>query len=112
MQKPFESGGGDCRSRTPSALPLLQGLEFGGYACGNESGNGFGLAQVFGLSPRFELKNDRSWSLLRQGCFLVFQKESFECRRGHDLGRRTRSFPLLNGAKLYWQAPATSARIV
>ena len=51
MQKSFESGGGDCRGRTPSAFPLLQCLEFGRHACGNESGDRLALAQTVGLPP-------------------------------------------------------------
>ncbi len=104
MQKSFKSGGGDCWGRTPSAFPLLQCLEFGGHACGNESGDCLGLAQIFGLPPGLETKNDRSGDLLRHGCFVVLQKESFECRSGHSLRRGARSLPLLKGAKLYWQA--------
>ena len=104
MQKSFKSGGGDCWGRTPAAFPLLQCLEFSGHACGNESGNGLGLAQTFGLPPGLETKNDRSGDLLRHGCFVVLQEEPFECRSGHSLRRGARSLPLLKGAKLYWQA--------
>ena len=104
MQKSFKSGGRDCWGRTPSGFPLLQCLEFGGHASGNESGDCLGLAQIFGLPPGLETKNDRSGSLLRHGCFVVLQNESFECRGGHSLRRGARSLPLLKGAKLYWQA--------
>jgi hypothetical protein len=106
MQKPFKSSGGDCWGRTPSAFPLLQCLEFSGHAGGNESGDCLGLAQIVGLPPGLETKNDRSRGLLRQGCFMVLQKEPFERRSGHRLRRGARSLPLLKGAKLYWQAPS------
>jgi len=104
MQKSFESGGGDCRGRTPSAFPLLQCLEFGRHACGNESGDRLALAQTVGLPPRLEPKNNRSGGLLRQGSFMVLQKEPFKRCRGHGLRRGTRPLPLLKRAKLYWQA--------
>ena len=104
MQKSFKCGGGDCWGRTPSAFPLLQCLELGGHASGNESGDCLGLAQIIGLPPGLETKNDRSGSLLQQRCFVVLQKEPFECRSGHSLRRGAGSLPLLKGAKLYWQA--------
>ena len=104
MQKSFKSGGRDCWGRTPSGFPLLQCLKFGGHACGNESGDRLGLTQIVGLPPRLETKNDRSGNLLRHGCFLVLQKESFEGRGGNSLRGGARSLPLLEGAKLYWQA--------
>jgi hypothetical protein len=104
MQKSFKSGGRDCWGRTPSGFPLLQSLEFGRHAGGNESGDCLGLAQFIDLPPRLETENDRSGSLLRQGRFVVLQKEPFECRGGHGLRRGARSLPLLEGAKLYWQA--------
>ncbi len=112
LQKSFKSGGGDRRGRTPSAFPLLQRLEFSGHACGNESDDCLGLAQIIGLPPRLEPENDRNGGLLRHGRFVVLQKEPFECRSGHSLRRGTRSLPLLKGAKLYWQATGHSARIV
>jgi hypothetical protein len=104
MQKSFKSGGGDCWGRTPSAFPLLQCLEFSGHACGNESGDCLGLAQTVGLPPRLEPENDRSGDLLRHGCFVMLQKEPFQCRSGHRLRRGACSLPLLKGAKLYRQA--------
>ena len=103
MQKSFKSGGCDCWGRTPAAFPLLQCLEFSGHACGEESGDCLGLAQIVGLPPGFEPENDRSGGLLRHGCFVVLQKEPFDCRSGHSLWRGARSLPLLEGAKLYWQ---------
>jgi hypothetical protein len=104
MQKSFKSGGRDCWGRTSSGFPLLQCLEFGGHAGGNESGDCLGLAQIIGLPPGLETENDRSGSLLRHGRFVVLQKEPFECRSGHRLRRGARSLPLLEGGKLYWQA--------
>ena len=98
LQKSFKSGGGYCWRRTPSAFPLLQCLEFSGHACGNESCDCLGLAQIFDLTPGFKSKNDRSGVLLRQGCFMVLQEEPFECCSGHDLRRGTRSLPLLKKA--------------
>ena len=103
IQKPLECCGRDRRRRAPADFPLLQCGKFGRHAGGSESADRIGLAEIIGLTPRFQAENDRRERSLRWRAFVLLGKEPFQGRGGNGLRRATRSFPLLKRADLYWQ---------
>ena len=104
IEKPLEGRGRDRRRRAPANFPLLQCGKFGGYASRSQNADCFGLAETIRLAPGFEAQNDWCGGSLRSRRFVLPGKESFKRRRGHGLGRGTRSFPLLKRTDLYRQA--------
>ena len=99
IQKSFKGGGRNCRWRTPSGFPLLQGGQLGGHASRNESIYCLGLAQIIGLPPSLQTENDSSGTLLRRGRFVSLGKESFKCRSGDRLRSGLPYFPGLKRAQ-------------
>ena len=104
FEKPLECRSRDRRRRTPSDFPLLQGGKFGGYSGRSQNADCFGLAEIIGLTPRFEAQNDRRGRSLRSRCFVLLGKEPFKSCRSHGLGGGTRSFPLLKRTDFYRQS--------
>ena len=99
IQKSFKGGGRNCRWRTPSGFPLLQGGQLGGHASRNESIYCLGLAQIIGLPPSLQTENDSSGTLLRRGRFVSLGKESFKRRSGDRLRSGLPYFPGLERAQ-------------